>query len=133
MSENPDLLVCQGAFCTIGVVSQIFFFIVVIVSIFFPLFSSFDLRLVISFSDWMSLCAREVLGLEGLQVLLDQVSWFGVFILWGSDHCLTIVTAGTWKLITAQNFYIGCCRKLFLLESEDDKLDADAFWCDASV
>lgn len=67
VAENSDLLVCQGAFCTIWVVSQVvvFFCIVIVIIFFFCPIPSFDTRLV-SFFGWMSVCAREVFGLEGL-------------------------------------------------------------------
>lgn len=64
--EDPDLLVCQSALYAVRVVSQVF----VILIKFFSFF--FNVKLVRLFG-WIDVCCREMLGLEGLEILLDDV------------------------------------------------------------
>lgn len=67
VSEDPDLLVCQSTLYAVGVVSQVF---VILIKFFFFFF---NVKLV-RFFGWIDVCCREMLGLEGLEILLDDVS-----------------------------------------------------------
>lgn len=83
VSEDPNLLVREGAFYAVGVVAKVIFIVIIAIPIVIVvvviLFGFFGMVVWI-LCECCCLLGREVFGLEGLEILLEWiVSYFNGF------------------------------------------------------